>query len=110
MAEFNLSELLNPMLSAAKGELTKYWSEVKPYAQKEIKAMAENLKLINKLKQQGKITEEQAKLYLDLQKNSFKIVLLTFQGLSILTVENTINAVLKSVKDTVNSVIGWKLI
>ncbi|MBV6477839.1 MAG: hypothetical protein HGGPFJEG_00583 [Ignavibacteria bacterium] len=110
MAEFNLSDLLSPMLDAAKGELTKYWNDVKPYAQKEIKAMIENLKLIYKLKQQGKITEEQAKLYLNLQKNSFKIVLLTFQGLSILTVENTINAVLKSVKDTVNSVIGWKLI
>lgn len=110
MAEINFGELLSPMLSAAKKELSGYWKDVQPYAKKEIKSYVDNLKLIYDLKQQGKITEEQAKLYLEIQKNSFRIVMLTFQGLSILTVENTINAVIGSVKDTVNSLIGWTIL
>lgn len=110
MASIVVSELLKKMLSAAKGELLDHWDEAQPFAKQELKSMAENIKLIGKLKAKGKITEEQGKHYLEIQKSSFRIVLLAIEGLGILAVEASINAALNVISSTVNTALGWKLI
>jgi hypothetical protein len=110
MAEINFVEIGKNMLTAAKGELTSKWIEVKPYAEKEVKAFTENLKFITKLKAEGKINEKQALLYVDIQKSSMRIVLLTIEGLGIVSVENAINAAINSVKESVNTAIGWSIL
>ncbi|MBL7790312.1 MAG: hypothetical protein JNL75_10830 [Chitinophagales bacterium] len=108
--EINYSQLTKDMLEAAKGVLTTQWKEVKPFAEKEMKSFAENIKLIAKLKAEGKITEEQALLYLDIQKSTMRVVLLTIEGLGILAVENAINEAINAIKSTVNKAIGWEIL
>lgn len=108
--EINYSQLTKDMLEAAKGVLTTQWKEVKPFAEKEMKSFAENIKLIAKLKAEGKITEEQALLYLDIQKSTMRVVLLTIEGLGILAVENAINEDINAIKSTVNKAIGWEIL
>ena len=110
MAEINVQEILEQMLDAAKEVLENHWEEAKPFAQQELKSLAENLKLINQLKTQGKISEEQAKHYLEIHKSSVRIVLLTIEGLGILAVEATINAALDVIKSAVNTAIGWSIL
>ena len=66
--------------------------------------------MISQLKLEGKINEEQAKLYIEIQKSSVRIVLLTIEGLGILAVEAAINAALDIVKTTVNKTIGWSIL
>lgn len=110
MANLDFAKLVTDMMGAAKGALKKHWKEAKPYAEKEINSFTENLKLVAELKLKGKISEEQAKLYIDIQKSSMRIVLLTIEGLGILAVEAAINAVIDIVRDTVNKSIGWKLL
>lgn len=110
MSEINTSEILKSMLNAAKSVLDKQWKEVKPFAEQEFRALAQNLQLILKLKLQGKITEEQAKYYFEIQKSSVRIVLLAIEGIGIVAVENAINAALGVVKDTVNTAIGWTIL
>ena len=110
MATINFSKLIKDMLEAAKGQLSGHWGEAKPYAEKEIKSFAENIKLIIKLKAAGKINEEQAKLYMDIQRSSMRIVLLTIQGLGILAVEAAINAAIDVVRSTVNTALGWAIL
>lgn len=110
MANLDFGKLVKDMVDAVKGPLTDHWKEAKPYAEKEIKSFAENIKLIAKLKLEGKITEEQARLYIDIQKSSMRIVLLTIQGLGILAVENAINAAIDVIKGTVNTALGWTIL
>jgi hypothetical protein len=110
MTDINFVSIGKSMLEAAKAELSSHWKEVKPFAEKEVKSFTENLKFIAKLKAEGKINEAQALLYIDIQKSSMRIVLLTIQGLGILTVENAINSAINVVKDTVNSAIGWAVL
>ncbi|MDY8134678.1 hypothetical protein [Aquimarina sp. 2201CG5-10] len=110
MAEINVQQILEQMLNAAKEVLENHWEEVKPFAQQELKALAENLQLINKLKTEEKITEKQAKYYMEIHKSSVRIVFLTIEGLGILAVEATINAVLDVIKTTVNTTIGWSIL
>jgi 23S rRNA pseudoU1915 N3-methylase RlmH len=105
-----LTEILTSMLNIAKANLKKYWAEAGPYAEMEFKKIALSIVTIEKMKLEGTITEEQARLHLDIQKNSARAVLLTIEGLGIIAVERTINAALAAVKEVVNKAIGWPLL
>ena len=110
MANIDLSKLSTDMLAAIKGPLTEHWKEAKPFAEKEIKSFAANLKLIEDLKAKGKITEEQARLSVDIQKSAMRISLLTVQGLALLAVEAAINAAIDMVRSTINTALGWSIL
>jgi hypothetical protein len=110
MATIDFDKLIKDMSAAFKLQLIDHWSEAKPFAEKEIRAFSENLRLIGQLKLEGKINEEQAKLYVEIQKSSMRIVMLTIKGLGILAVEAAINAALDAVRTTVNTAIGWAIL
>ena len=110
MADIDFPKMIRDMIEAAKGQLTNHWKEAKPYMENETRAFAENIKLVAKLKLAGSISEEQARLYIEIQKNSMRIVLLTIEGLGILAVEAAINAAIDVVRSTVNTALGWAIL
>ncbi len=103
-------KLSKDMLTAMRDVLKPKWPEIGDYAEGEVKKFAESLVMIEKLKLEGKIDEEQAKMHLDIQKNTARSVLLTVEGVGIASTEMAINRALKSVQDYVNTATGWKLI
>ncbi len=104
------SQLGKDMLAAFSGKLKDQWPDIKDYAKTEAKKLAETLVMIEKLHIAGSITDEQAKLHLDIQKNSTRIVLLALEGLGLLAVEAAINAALDVVKNAVNTALDFTLI
>ncbi len=106
----DISKLAEDMLNAAKGVLTKQWPEIKDYAETEMKKIAESIAAIERMKLAEKITEEKARLHLDIQKNASRAVLLAVEGVGIVTAEQAINAALGVVRDTVNKALGWTLL
>jgi len=104
------SQLGKDILIAIKGSLTEKWPEIKEYGEAEAKKLAQALVMIEALKVSGRINEAQATLHLEIQKNASRTVLLTIEGLGILTVEAAINAALNVVKDAVNTALGFSLI
>lgn len=110
MATLDFKQLVKDMVTAAKGPLSASWKEARPYAESEFKAFADNIKLIEKLKLEGKIDEERARLHMNIQKNAIQMVLLAIEGIGILAVENAINAAISVVQDTVNKALGWTIL
>jgi hypothetical protein len=110
MADIDMDELLNKMLDAVKKSLEKKWPQVRDLATSEFKKFAQNIEDIKAMKKKRSITKEQARLQLDIQKNSIKTVLLTEEGLGLLAVEAAINAALDAVRVVVNKAIGWALL
>lgn len=110
MNSINVNDVLLKMIGAAKGKLQEHWEAAAPFAEQQFKSLAENLALIVKLQREGTITKEQASYYLEIQKSSVRIVLLTIEGLGLLAVEAAINAALDIVKTAVNSAIGWDIL
>lgn len=108
--KINAKELLNSMLIASKNVLKKEWKTISPITELQLKNIVHNLEQIAVLKLEGKITEEQAKLHLTIQKESFRTILLSFEGIGIITAEKAINAALNTIKNTINKAIGWKLL
>ena len=106
----NTSQLGKDILGAFKGALTDKWPDIKEYGEAEAKKLAQTLVMIESLRVSGKINDEQARLHLDIQKNSARIVLLSIEGLGILAVEAALNAALEVVKQAVNTAIGFPLI
>lgn len=106
----DIKELASEMLSASKDVLKKEWKQVAPIAEIHIKTIIHNLEQIAELKLNKKITEEQAKLHLTIQKESFKTILLSFEGIGIITAEKAINAALNVIRTSVNRTIGWRLL
>ena len=110
MGTIDYAGLVKLLLTALKGSLANDWAVAKPYAEKEARAFAENIKMIAALKLAGQIDEEEARLQVQLQKNAMRIVLLTIKGLGILAVENAINAAFDVVRSTVNTALGWTIL
>lgn len=102
-------DILKKMVSAAEAVLKKDWPDVKDYAEMEFKKIAVNISVIEQMKSGNNISEEQARLQLDIQKNSSRAVLLTLEGLGIVMAEKAINSAFSEVKDLVNRIIGWEL-
>ena len=105
-----LSDILDEMSTAVQKVLKSKWKKVKPLAELQLKNIIHNLEQIAELKIQGKITEEQARLHLTIQKESIRTLLLSIEGIGILTAEEAINSALNAVKTIVNKAIGWKIL
>ena len=108
--DIDFEKLLQDMLSAAKVVLDKHWKEARPFAEQQFKSFNDNIQMIADMKLRGEITEEKARLHLNIQKNSMQIVLLTIEGLGILAVEAAINAAIDIIKGTVNTALGWTIL
>lgn len=110
MATLDFNLLLNQMINAGKASFSDKWPGVKDLATNSFQKLAQTLVDIEKMRIEGTIDETQARLLIDMEKNTFKIVLLSIEGLGLLAVEDALNAALKIIKDTVNKAIGFILI
>lgn len=110
MANINVEQLLTSMLGAAQGVFGDKWPDVKDYAETEFEKLAKTLVMIETLKLKNQISEGEASVLLEMQKNTARAVMLTLQGMSLLLVEQAVNAALAVVKDTVNTTLGFTLL
>lgn len=106
----DLTELANNMIMAAKEVLIDSWDEIQPLAEANLFILAEGIKNIEEKFLAGDISEDKAKKLLRMKKNTLEIALLTVEGLSLIAVENAVNAVLNIAKDAVNTALNFKLI
>ena len=106
----DLTELANNMAAAAKEVLTESWDDIQPLAEANLFLLAEGITSIEEKFLLGDISEEKAKKLLRMKKNTMEIALLTIEGLSLIAVEQAINAALNIVKDAVNSALNFSLI
>ena len=98
------------MLSVARDVFRQRWPYVKDYAETEFRKIGESISMVEKMKLAGTITEEEARLHLQIQKNAARMVLLTLEGLGLIMVEEAINAAMNAIRDTVNTALGWTLL
>lgn len=103
-------ELASKMFEAFKGKFSDKWPDVKDYAEAESKKLAENFVMIEKLKLTGQITDEQATLHHEIQRNASRSVLLTVEGLGLIAVEQAVNAAMDVLKEAVNGALDFALL
>jgi len=107
---FTVTEILKPMMAAARESLAQDWGKAEDYAKPEMKRLAESLAAIARLVAAKKVNQRQAKALLNIYRNTTQTVLLTVEGLGVIAVEDAINAALGAARDTVNAAVGFKLV
>nr|VFJ94980.1 MAG: hypothetical protein BECKH772A_GA0070896_1008010 [Candidatus Kentron sp. H]VFJ95906.1 MAG: hypothetical protein BECKH772B_GA0070898_1008411 [Candidatus Kentron sp. H]VFK01950.1 MAG: hypothetical protein BECKH772C_GA0070978_1007710 [Candidatus Kentron sp. H] len=110
MPNINVQQILPGMIAAAEAVLDEKWPVIKDYAEAELEKLARTLAQIETLKLSGQIGEAEASVLFEMQKNTNRAVMLTLQGMSLLLVEEAINAALAAVKDTINTALGFVLL
>jgi hypothetical protein len=110
MPALNVNELVTRMATAASGVLKEKWPGIESYARTEFAKLGQTVQLIVEERAKNQITQDEAALLLDMQRNAMRTVLLTSEGLGALAVEGAINAALGAAREIVNGAIGWALL
>jgi|SRR6185369_4454038 len=110
MSSINVDQVVASMLQAAQGVLARKWSKAKDHAEIEFKKIAEVIAFIEAQRALNLMSDEKARLRLEMQKNRTMTILLKLEGLGFLAVEAAVNAALDVVKETVNTAVGFALI
>jgi hypothetical protein len=102
-------KLLKDMLAAAQGVFVEEWPKAADYATMACQTLVASTQHVARLKAAGRITEDEAAYLLRIAARASKAVLLTVEGLTLLTAEAMINAALQVAKEAVNAALGsWK--
>jgi hypothetical protein len=103
----SISDILDPMLKAAKKSLAKDWGKAEDFAKPELAKLAQSLVDIAALVAKKSVNKKQAASLLKIHKNTTETVLITAAGLKVVAAENAINSALAAAKDVVNKTIGF---
>ena len=106
----DVAALADQMLAAALPILKKGAEDVESFAKTEFTKIAQTIVSIGEQVATGQINHQQANLLLEMQTSASRNVLLCLEGLSLLAVEEAINAALAVVKTAVNAALKFPLI
>jgi hypothetical protein len=110
MAKLNFTTIFGEMVAAARTTLEENWPTVSDIASSSFKTLAQALVDIEQMKNEGSISDEQAKLLLNMHKNTAKIVLLSVKVIDLVKAEAVINAALNAIKIPVNAALGFPIL
>jgi len=114
MADFDIKTVGEQMLKAFEGSLesdgTKLLPGLETIAKLELLNIAKRVAEISEMLIKGEIDKEKAKIMFKMQKEAVQEQLLTVEGISVVLIQNALNAALNAVRDAVNSAIGWTLL
>ncbi len=106
----DVGTLAGQMLAAALPILKKGATDAESFAKTEFTKIAQTIVSLGEQVASGQVNEQQARLFLDMQASASRTVLLTLEGLALLTVEQAINAALNVIKGAVNDALHFALI
>ena len=106
----DINNLLGSMVNAAKTSLQGSAKGLTDVAISAFKTLAQCLVSIEEMKLAGTITEEQANLLIDMQKNAVQTAILAEEGLGLLAAQNAINSAISVVSSLVNKALGWNIL
>lgn len=107
----NVEDLMKKMLETGQQTFGEGWDDVKSYAPVEFKKMAVQIKDIaenvarHKLDPAAGYSEETGRLLFKMQQNACESVIAAMTELTLLAVQNAINAMLKVLRDSLGGVV-----
>lgn len=106
----DVKKLADDLLAKLKPILGQRWADVQPYAAQEAAKIAAVVAKIELEKVNKTITEEQATILFDMQKNASKAVFAVLEGVGEVAAGEALNAALETLRDPINQALGFKLL
>lgn len=102
----NVKLLAKSMIEAVRGELKAGWAEVSAVAEVQLRALAQSAGDIEQLVRRGSIDEERARLLFEMNRNAARSVLLTIEGIGVITAEDVIKTALRMLPRALGRLLG----
>jgi len=109
-SDLDVHKLVQDMLDKMKPILGAHWDQVQVYAKSETEKLGLALAKVQAQKMTGAISEQQANILFDMQKNASLAVLAAVHGIGEEAAAKALNAALKAIKDPINKAIGFTLL
>lgn len=106
----DLNALLQSMESAAQQFLAKEWAHVKNFTLPELQKIAATFVDLEQGLVAGRYTRDAATILLRMQLRATQMVLTATTALTLIEIENALEAVMAAVKQTVNGALGFALL
>jgi hypothetical protein len=98
------------MLDACEETAVNAWHLVKPYAEIEFTGLLHMIDWLHRMKQQSKLTTEEARIHIDIQKATMRTRLMAIPGISMTDAERIINCAVDSIRKDVYDKTNWVII
>jgi hypothetical protein len=106
----DVQKIANDVMEKMKPVLGKRWGDVQQYAQGEAAKIGAVLAKIEMEKLNGTISEQQAHILFDMQKNASRAVLAAVEVVGEMAAAEALSAALEALKDPINKALGFKLL
>jgi hypothetical protein len=106
----DVSELARTMIGAARDAAQERWPEMEAVAEVEFQRLATSIAGVGRLLAEGKIDESRARQYAHMHQVNSRSVLVTIEGLGLMTAERVLTAGVGAVAKVVNGVVKFALL
>lgn len=105
--KWDQNNYLTKMLRSCENENIKQWNILKPHVENELRSLLLMIEWLIQMKSAGEINTEQARIHIDIQKNSMRTRLMSLPGVSMIESEHLINNAIDSVRKELYNQIEW---
>lgn len=86
------------------------WQQVKPRVANELSSFILMLEWLRDMRQKNEIDAEQARIHVDIQKNTMRTRLMAMPGIDMLTAENLMNKSIDGIRKDIFEYLGWVVV
>lgn len=98
------------MLEACQKLELQNWKSINPFISNELKSFVLMLSWIKEMKEKNEMDVEQARIHLDIQKNTTRTRLMALPEMNLLTTDQLLNQSIDAVRKEIYEYVGWVII
>lgn len=108
--KYDTAQMYEKMIAQCEAFKLNDWDHLKPLLAAELDSFILMLKWIKQMKDMNEITLEQARIHIDIQRNTMRTRLTALPGMDLLKVEHVLNQCIDSIRMDIYSYVGWVLV
>jgi hypothetical protein len=105
-----VAQKLDIMLSTCASSGFTHWNQAENFLKVEFNSLLLMVKWLNEMKLQGEMTTEQARIHIDIQKNTMRTRLMALPNMPVVEIEHMMNAGIDSIRKELYSEMNWLII
>jgi hypothetical protein len=104
------SQMYEKMLAQCESYQLNDWTRLKPLLAAELEGFILMLKWIKQMQEMNEITIDQARIHVDIQRNTMRTRIAALPGMDLLRVEGVLNKCIDSIRTDIYNYLGWVLL
>lgn len=105
-----IEKIEKSMVTACENMQLRNWNELKARINNELQSFTLMLKWLKDMREKGEIGPEQARIHIDIQRNTMRTRLMAMPGMDMLMAENLLNVAIDAVRKDIYDYLGWVVV